>query len=95
MTMKHGNLLTVLILIGLAAGAIFGQTVLFGSMGEDPNAHWTKQMGDLILIRPLFLLIIPLVFVSVVVGMTSIGDPSKLGVVGAQTVERLGAGVVS
>ena len=42
--------------------------------------------GDLILIRPLFLLIIPLVFVSVVVGMTSIGDPSKLGVVGGSTL---------
>jgi Na+/H+-dicarboxylate symporter len=86
MSMKHGNLLTVLILIGLAAGALFGQTVLYGNMGEDPDLHWTKQMGDLILIRPLFLLIIPLVFVSVVVGMTSIGDPSKLGVVGSSTV---------
>ncbi|MHC4414735.1 MAG: dicarboxylate/amino acid:cation symporter [Planctomycetota bacterium] len=84
--MKHGNLLTGLILIGLTGGAIFGQTVLFGSMGEDPNTHWTKQAGDLILIRPLLLLIIPLVFVSVVVGMTSIGDPSKLGVVGSSTV---------
>ncbi|MCH8210700.1 MAG: hypothetical protein IIB99_04945, partial [Planctomycetes bacterium] len=67
--MKHGNLLTVLILIGLAAGCVYGQFVLFGSMGDDPDGHWTKQAGDLILIRPLFLLIIPLVFVSVVVGM--------------------------
>ncbi len=84
--MKGGNLLTVLILAGLVAGAIFGQTALFGSMGENPDAHWTKQAGDLFLIRPLFLLIIPLVFVSVVVGMTSIGDPSKLGVVGGSTL---------
>ena len=84
--MKGSNLLTVLILLGLVAGAIFGQTVLYGSMGENPDAHWTKQAGDLFLIRPLFLLIIPLVFVSVVVGMTSIGDPSKLGVVGGSTL---------
>ncbi len=84
--MKGGNLLTILILTGLVAGAIFGQAVLYGSMGDDPDAHWTKQAGDLVLIRPLFLLIIPLVFVSVVVGMTSIGDPSKLGVVGSSTV---------
>ena len=84
--MKHGNLLTVLILVGLAAGAIYGQFVLYGEMGEDPDTHWTKQAGDLILIRPLYLLIIPLVFVSVVMGMTSIGDPSKLGVVGASTL---------
>ena len=84
--MKHGNLLTGLIVLGLVAGAIFGQTVLFGSMGDDPSAHWTKQVGDLILIRPLMLLIIPMVMVSVVVGMTSIGDPSKLGVIGSSTV---------
>ncbi len=84
--MKHGNLLTGLIVIGLIAGAIFGEAVLFGSMGDDPNAHWTKQVGDLVLIRPLMLLIIPLVLVSVVVGMTSIGDPSKLGVIGSSTV---------
>ena len=84
--MKGNNLLTILILAGLVAGAIFGQTVLYGSMGENPDAHWTKQAGDLFLIRPLFLLIIPLVFVSVVVGMTSIGDPSKLGVVGGSTL---------
>ncbi len=84
--MKHGNLLTLLIVIGLVGGALYGQYALFGSMGDDPNAHWTKQAGDLILIRPLYLMIIPLVFVSVVMGMTSIGDPSKLGVVGTSTV---------
>ncbi len=84
--MKHGNLLTILILLGLAAGCLFGQYVLFGHMGDDKNAHWTKLAGDLILIRPLMLLIIPLVFVSVVMGITSIGDPSKLGVIGSSTV---------
>lgn len=84
--MKHGNLLTALILGGLAGGALYGELVLAGTMGEDPAAHWTKQAGDLLLIRPLFLLIIPLVFVSVVVAMTGIGDPSKLGVVGSATI---------
>jgi Na+/H+-dicarboxylate symporter len=84
--MKHGNLLTGLILVALVLGALFGQFVLYGSMGDNPNEHWTKLTGDLVLIRPLFLLIIPLIFVSVIVGMTSIGDPSKLGVVGSSTV---------
>ena len=32
--MKGANLLTILILVGLVAGAIFGQTVLFGEMGR-------------------------------------------------------------
>jgi solute carrier family 1 (high affinity glutamate transporter) protein 1 len=86
--MKRTNLLTLLILIGLVGGALFGQFVLF-----NPNAaegigegHWTKQLGDLILIRPLTLMVIPLVLVSVVVGVTRIGDPSRLGLVGGSTV---------
>ena len=54
-------------------------------LGEILFWHWWVA-GVLLLIRPLMLLIIPLIFVSVVVGMTSIGDPSKLGVVGSSTV---------
>lgn len=53
--------------------------------GIDDN-HWTKTIGDLSLIRPLKMLIIPLVFVSVVCGVCSIGDPSRLGVVGGSTL---------
>ena len=86
MKLKHGSLLTFLILAGLVAGVLFGQYVLHDNMGPNPNIHWTKQTGDLLLIRPLMLLIIPLVFVSVVMGITSIGDPAKLGVVGSATV---------
>jgi Na+/H+-dicarboxylate symporter len=84
--MGKGNLLTLLILIGLVGGCLFGQFVLFDPAEPITNGHWTKQAGDLILIRPLMLLIIPLVFVSVVAGVTSIGDPSKLGVVGGSTL---------
>jgi Na+/H+-dicarboxylate symporter len=86
MTGKKGNVLTVLIVIGLVAGCLFGQYVLFDPAVAIGNDHWTKLAGDLILIRPLMLMIIPLVFVSVVAGVTSIGDPSKLGVVGGSTI---------
>ncbi len=55
----------------------------YGGIGAD---HWSKTIGDIVLIRPLMLLIIPLVFVSVVCGVCSIGDPSRLGVVGGSTV---------
>jgi Na+/H+-dicarboxylate symporter len=86
-----GNLLTLLIVIGLVAGCIVGEFIFFrsvsdsvsGALGKD---HWTYLAGQITLIRPLKLMIIPLVFVSVVVGVTSIGDPSKLGVVGGSTV---------
>ena len=84
--MKHGNLLTILILLGLAAGAVFGEVVLHDSAQVIDASHWTRVAGDLILMRPLMLLIIPLVLVSVVTGVTSIGDPSRLGVVGGSTI---------
>jgi Na+/H+-dicarboxylate symporter len=84
--MKHGNLLTLLIIISLVFGCLFGQFVLFDPDTLITNGHWTYQLGNLILIRPLMLMIIPLIFVSVVCGVTSIGDPSRLGVVGGSTV---------
>ncbi len=86
--MNKRNVLTILILIGLVAGAMFGQWFLFdATTGQGiPAEHWTQVAGDIVLIRPLKLLIIPLVLVSVVVGVTSIGDPAKLGVVGGSTL---------
>lgn len=48
--------------------------------------EWLRDLGTLILIRPLMLMIIPLVLVSVVLGVTSIGDPAKLGLVGGATL---------
>ena len=50
------------------------------------STHWTKAAGDLVLIRPLKLMVIPLIFFSVVVGITRIGDPSKLGRLGIATL---------
>ena len=84
--MRHGNLLTILILIGLVAGALFGAFVLFHPVDPIGDDHWSYAVGNLILIRPLMLMIIPLIFVSVVCGVTSIGDPSKLGLVGGATL---------
>jgi Na+/H+-dicarboxylate symporter len=42
--------------------------------------------GEYVLIRPLKMLIIPLILFSVVSGVCSIGDPSRLGLVGGATV---------
>jgi len=83
---KSNNWLTILIVIGLIGGCLFGQFVLHNGDTPVDEGHWTKAIGDLILIRPLMMLIIPLVFVSVICGVTSIGDPSKLGVVGGSTL---------
>ena len=83
---KGNNWLTVLIVIGLIGGCLFGQLVLHNADKPVDKDHWTNVIGNLILIRPLMMLIIPLVFVSVICAVTSIGDPSKLGVVGGSTL---------
>ena len=82
--MKPTTLLTVLIILGMIIGALVGQFLLHG--GNVDSTHWTKAAGDLILIRPLKLLVIPLVFFSVVAGITRIGDPRKLGRLGGATL---------
>jgi Na+/H+-dicarboxylate symporter len=41
--------------------------------------------GDLMLVRPLMMLVLPLIFTSVVAGITSLGDPSRLGRLGLAT----------
>ncbi len=87
---KTTNLLTVLILVALVLGALVGQFFLYDANASPEKMAETvggwKTAGDLIFIRPLTLLIIPLVFTSVFTGITSIGDPKKLGVVGGATL---------
>lgn len=115
--MHKSGLITILMLIGLTLGVLFGVIVhtdldaalanagvvmkpiirvllwLQTAMGIEPveksgqfNFEWLRDLGTLVLIRPLMLMIIPLVFVSVVLGVTSIGDPAKLGLVGGATL---------
>ena len=75
--MKSTTLLTILIVAGMVLGAIVGEFILNGQSID--SGHWTKVAGDLVLVRPLKLLVIPLVLFSVVAGITRVGDPAKLG----------------
>ena len=88
--MKREHLLTFLILLGLVAGVLVGQFYLYSpEVTADAlrqKTEFWQQAGDLVFIRPLKLMIIPLVFVSVVTGVTSIGNPQKLGLVGGATL---------
>ncbi len=86
MAHRSTNLLTILILVGLVAGALFGEFGLYQAGVEVNGDHWLKTTGDIVLIRPLKLLIVPLIFFSVIAGITRIGDPAKLGVVGGATL---------
>lgn len=66
------------ILAGLLLGALTG-----GLMGED--AALFKPLGD-IFINAIRMLIVPLVFSTLVVGITAMRDPQKMGRIGLRTV---------
>ena len=86
MTHRSTNLLTVLILAGLVAGALVGEYLLFNPELGVERLDWFKEVGNIVLIRPLKLLIVPLILFSVISGITRIGDPAKLGLVGISTL---------
>ena len=74
------------ILIGLAVGVIAGVTVNYTFGGDHPRVVWvidnfTGPIGQLFL-RLLLMIVVPLVFSSLVVGVAGIGDIRKLGRVG-------------
>src|SRR4030095_98416 len=77
------------ILIGLAVGVIAGIAVntVFG--GSDPRVGWvidniTQPVGELFL-RLLLMIVVPLVFSSLVVGIAGIRDIRRLGRVGLKS----------
>src|SRR5688500_1236092 len=78
------------ILIGLVVGVIAGVAVNRLVGGDDPRVVWvvdniTHPVGQLFL-RLLLMIVVPLVFSSLVVGVAGIGDIRKLGRVGLKTL---------
>lgn len=77
------------ILIGLAVGVIAGVSVNFAFGGDHPRVVWiidnlTQPIGQIFL-RLLLMIVVPLVFASLVVGVAGIGDIRKLGRVGLKS----------
>ncbi len=77
------------ILIGLAIGVIAGVAVNRMLGGDHPTVVWlvdniTQPVGQLFL-RLLLMIVVPLVFSSLVVGIAGIGDIRKLGRVGLKS----------
>ncbi len=84
-----GMALHTRILIGLAVGVISGVAVNFAFGGDHPRVVWvidniTQPVGQLFL-RSLLMIVVPLVFSSLVVGVAGIGDIRKLGRVGLKS----------
>jgi DAACS family dicarboxylate/amino acid:cation (Na+ or H+) symporter len=77
------------ILLGLAVGVVAGVAVNFSFGGDHPKIAWvidniTQPIGQLFL-RLLLMIVVPLVFSSLVVGVAGIGDIRKLGRVGLKS----------
>ncbi|HVF50062.1 MAG TPA: dicarboxylate/amino acid:cation symporter [Pyrinomonadaceae bacterium] len=77
------------ILIGLAVGVVAGVAVNYIWGGDNPSVVWivrniTEPVGQLFL-RLLLMIVVPLVFSSLVVGVAGIGDIRKLGRVGLKS----------
>ena len=77
------------ILIGLAIGVVAGVTVNYFLGGDHPRVVWavdniTQPIGQLFL-RLLLMIVVPLVFSSLIVGIAGIGDIRKLGRVGLKS----------
>jgi DAACS family dicarboxylate/amino acid:cation (Na+ or H+) symporter len=84
-----GMALHTRILIGLAVGVIAGLAVNKAFGGDHPRVVWivdnfTQPIGQLFL-RLLLMIVVPLVFSSLVVGVAGIGDIRKLGRVGLKS----------
>lgn len=77
------------IFIGLAVGVVGGLAVNWTLGGKDPWVEWTvenftRPIGQLFL-NLLLMIVIPLVFSSLIVGVSGIGDIRKLGRIGAKS----------
>ncbi len=84
-----GMALHTRILIGLAVGVVAGIAVNQLLGGDHPRVVWvvehiTNPIGQLFL-RLLLMIVVPLVFSSLVVGVAGIGDIRKLGRVGLKS----------
>jgi len=83
--------LTVRILIGMAAGVLFGTFIQQTGVGTD---HWLYTyfvngivyVGGKLFIASLMLMVVPLVLVSLVCGASALSDGSSMGRLGAKTL---------
>ena len=84
-----GMALHTKILIGLLVGVFGGLAINWTLGGSNPNVVWfvenfTRPIGQLFL-NLLLMIVVPLVFASLVVGVAGIGDIRKLGRIGLKS----------
>src|SRR5699024_9557441 len=82
--MKIGNKLTIYIVIALIAGIAVGS--FFNTMVDQAWVLWIDKyifnvLGQIFL-NLIFMVVVPVVFISITLGVVSVGDPKMLGSVG-------------
>ena len=86
----HSITLWKRVLIGLAVGLLAGAIIRYG-IGVEPAvaAHigetYIYPVGQAF-VRLIKMLIVPLIATTLVAGVTAMGDPKKLGTLGARTM---------
>ncbi|WP_017931813.1 dicarboxylate/amino acid:cation symporter [Robiginitomaculum antarcticum] len=75
------------VLIGLALGTIIGLSThyLGGEAGSNFVTVWIYPFGEAF-VRLIKMLILPLIFTTLVVGVIAMGDPKRLGSLGVKTI---------
>ncbi|MBD8489618.1 dicarboxylate/amino acid:cation symporter [Echinicola sp. CAU 1574] len=73
------------IIIGLVLGLIFGLIVIKTEMSPDFTIDFIKPIGT-IFINALKMIAVPLVLASLIVGVSNLGDITKLGRIGGKTI---------
>ncbi|MFB9861073.1 dicarboxylate/amino acid:cation symporter [Salinicoccus siamensis] len=87
--MKVGNKLTIQIVVALILGIIIG-SILSPMYDSQQWVQWIDQyifniLGQLFL-NMIFMMVVPIVFISIVLGVVSVGDPKLLGGYGLKTL---------
>ncbi len=90
---RRGLALHSRILIGLAGGAVLGMAANLITAGEPFSAHWlawfTKYVADpigQIFLRMLFMVVVPLVFATLSIGVAQLGNVQRLGRIGLKVL---------
>src|SRR5699024_12449551 len=86
--MKIGNKLTIYIVIALIAGIAVGS--LFNTMVDQAWVLWIDKyifnvLGQIFL-NLIYMVVVPVVFISITLGVVSVGDPKMLGSIGIKTL---------
>lgn len=86
----RGMKLHTKILVGLAIGAVLGITANVMLGADHPTVEWINKylagpIGQIFL-RMLFMIVMPLVFASIALGVAGLGDIRHVGRVGAKTM---------